>query len=731
MTPPVWPVVCVCVLLVLAVLAVFGQTAHFEFVNYDDPAYVYENARVASPLSCQGLAWAFSHLACSLYHPLTMISLMFDYQVHGLDAGGYHLTNVLLHAASAVLLFLIILQMTGALWRAAFVAAVFAIHPLRVESVAWVSERKDVLAAFFFILAIGSYLRYVRKPHSLGRYLTVAGFFLLALLSKPTAVTLPFVLLLLDYWPLGRFAPRNSTRASDRPMDGPRYFGIPRRLFLEKIPLLALAAAVCVVTFVAAGKAVASLGDVSMPVRIANAAVSCCIYLRQMVWPAWLAAFYPYPEQGRALWITVLAFLLLTLVSAGAFSLWRRRPWFFVGWFWYLGMLVPVIGLVQDGAFAHADRNTYLPQIGLYLLLTWAVADLAAAWRCRRVILGGLSAGILGALTYCAHAQTSWWRNSESLWNHTLSCTSANSFAHYSLGIALGQKGRGDAAIAQYRQALEINPDFVLARSNLGAAFDQQGDTDQAVAQYRMALAIQPDNAQIRVNLGNVLSEKGQFVQAMEQYHKALAINPSYEDAHFNQGIALFRKGDWEGAIAQYRAALDIRPEDAAAHNYLGMALAKAGRIDQAISSYREAMRINPRSADACDNLAAALAQHGKTKEAIEFWHKTLAIKPDQISALNNLAWPLATTLDASLRNGVEALALAEKASQLSGGRNPIVLHTLAAAYAETGRYGDASATARRALELAAVQKNGDLISTLRKEIKLYDADTPVRDTPQ
>ncbi|MGA3179368.1 MAG: tetratricopeptide repeat protein [Verrucomicrobiota bacterium] len=628
--PETRQVVCVCAFLVLAVLAVFGQTAGFEFVNFDDPVYVSENPSVTSGLSARAVASALTHAQCSLYHPLTMISLMVDYQFHGLWAGGFHLTNVVIHAAASVLLFLILRQMTAALWRSAFVAAVFALHPLRVESVAWVAERKDVLAAFFFMLTLGAYLRYVRNPHSLGGYLMVAVFFGLDLLCKPTVVTLPFVLLLLDYWPLHRFVTRRAPHATGAPMEEQEVFGIPKRLILEKIPLLALAAGACVATLFAARKAISSVDTVPVMIRISNAVVAYVVYLRQMVWPAGLAAFYPYPEKAFPLWETATAFLLLAGISGGVWALRRKQPWLLTGWYWYLGMLAPVIGIVQEGAFGHADRNTYLPQIGLYMLLTWVAAELCGGWRYRLLVLGGLSTAIVAALSLCAHAQTSYWRNSQVLWTHTIACTAPNSFARYNLGFALYQKGEMDQAVEQYREALEIKPDFVMARSNLGVACEQKGDTDEAIAQYRKALEIQPDNAEIRANLGNALSEKGQFNEAVEQYHKALEINPAYEDAHFNQGIALFRKGDTEGAIKQYREAVRIKPDDAMAEDNLGVALAKAGRFDEAIASYRQAIKISPRFADVYDNLGVALIQKGETKEAIESWRQALDLAAGQ-----------------------------------------------------------------------------------------------------
>jgi tetratricopeptide (TPR) repeat protein len=748
-------VVWLCLLLALAVLAVFGQTAHFGFVNFDDDHYVYENPRLTSGLSFQDVAWAFTHAECSLYHPLTMISLRLDYQLYGLHASGYHLTNVLIHTASVILLFLLLRRMTGALWRSALVAAVFAIHPLRVESVAWVTERKDVLGTFFFMLTVGAYVRYVRKPDSLARYLAVAVFFVLDLLCKPMAVTLPFVLLLLDYWPLNRFVPATPSRI----------VGIPRRLILEKIPLLALAAAACVATVMAAGTAVASVAHIPINMRIANALVSYVVYLRQMVWPAGLAVFYPYPEKSPPLWEMAGAFLLLAGISAGVLAQRRKRPWLLAGWFWYLGMLVPVIGLVQVGAFAHADRNTYLSQIGLYVLLTWAAAELSAGWPCRRLMQGGCSAAILVALSLCAHTQASYWRNSELLWNHTLSCTSGNYPAHYDLGNDLVKQGRVDEAIVQFQKALEFQPASYDVHYNLANALFRRDRLDEAIAQYRQSLAIAPGNAEALNNLGNTLARKGADDDAIGQYQKALQIQPGYADARYNLGHVLLKHGRVDEAVAQYRQVVETRPEDAEARHDLGKALLLKGDfdgamscfektvalgadpaakwcsagndflqkedLDAAIACYRQAIKINPRTADAWANLGMACYKKGASKEAIDAWQQAVAIVPDQFNLQNNLAWLLATTPDPSLRDGAKAVALATQASQASGGGNAVILHTLAVAYAAAGDYGRAAATARRSLNLAVEQKKDALAATLQREIKLYEANPPPPNAPR
>src|ERR1017187_2020026 len=498
----------VCIFLAAIIWVVFGQTLGHEFVNYDDDFYVYENPAVTRGLTLQGIIWAFTHVHCSNWHPLTWVSHMLDWQFYGLSPGGHHLTNILLHTATAILLFLILRQMTGALWRSAFVAAVFAIHPLRVESVAWVAERKDVLSGLFFMLTIGAYARYVQKQSkvegressaetipaldSLARrseakmarlwtldYCLVVLFFALGLMCKPMLVTLPLVLVLLDYWPLRRVA-GGGWRVTGEKNGKPSTLNCPPNtpardqlaihrsssefgaqlstLLLEKLPLLGLAVASCAVTIFAHTKSILPFENMSLSLRVGNASISCVAYLGQMFWPSGLAVLYPFTAEGVGVSEVVLSLVLLAGISTGVFILRRRRPCFLTGWLWYLIMLAPVIGIVQVGAQARADRYTYLPQIGFFFLLSRAAADLCAGWRHRRVVLGGGSTIIPMALIFCARAQTAYWRNSESLWTHTLACTSDNFIGHNNLGIALFKTGNVDEAMVHYQKALEIKP---------------------------------------------------------------------------------------------------------------------------------------------------------------------------------------------------------------------------------------------------------------------------------
>jgi tetratricopeptide (TPR) repeat protein len=614
--------VCICIFLVLAVLMVFGQTANFKFVNYDDDTNVYENAAVAKGLSLHAIGWAFTHAQVGDWIPLTTLSHMMDCQFFGLDAGGHHLVNVLLHAANAVLLFLMLRQMTGSPWRSAFVAAVFAVHPLRAESVAWVSERKDVLSAFFFMLTIGAYVRNVRKPSRAGNIVMVL-LFALGLMAKSMVATLPFVLLLLDYWPLKRF---NDSRQF-------------LRLAAEKIPLFVLSAAACVATALTPNLIITTVSDrLPLMERLGNAVVSYAVYMRQMVFPAGLAIPYPYATHGQPIWKISLAFVLLAVISAYVFACRKKRPFLLMGWLWYLGMLIPVIGIIQISFdSAHADRYTYLPEIGLAIAGTWFVADWSAGLKYRRTVSGGLMIPVIGALTICGHIQTSYWKDGETLWTRTLDCNSANVLAINNLGVVISSNGNLEKGIAQYRKALEINPDYAEARYNLGVAMALQGNMDEAITQYRKALEIQPDYAEARNNLGTALFTKGFEDEAIVQFQKSLQIQPDYADAHYNLGNALLKHGKLDEAIAQYRTAVEINPDYTEAHYNLGVSLVVKGSLDEAIVQYRKALETAPDNALIHNNLGTALFAKGFEDDAMTQFQKALQLQPDYAEAHYNL----------------------------------------------------------------------------------------------
>ena len=609
-----WLTIGICVILAGLTWLVFGQTLWHDFINYDDPRYVYENTKITGGLSISGIGWAFTHIHSMNWHPLTTISHMLDCQLYGLNAGWHHFTNVLLHTLAAILLFLALQQMTNAVWRSAFVAAVFAIHPLRVESVAWVAERKDVLSGVCFMLTLLAYVYYTRGP-SLSRYMAVALVFVLGLMSKPMLVTLPLVLLVLDYWPLSRIG-------GHRPGTG-RQLLIP---VLEKVPLIALSAVSSIITFLVQKGAVGRTEELPILERMNNAVVSYVLYLRQMLWPVDLAVFYPHPENRLPLSEIAFCLLLLVCITCVAIALRKKRPYLITGWLWYLGMLVPVIGLVQVGWQGRADRYTYLPQIGLYIATTWAVTDLTSLWRRQRTILSVAAILVIGALSLCAWVQTSYWRESERLFRHALAVTTNND----------------------------------VAENNLGIVFLGQGKVDEAISLLQSAVDLRPDNS----------------------------------PAHENLAKALLQKGRVADALVHYRKLLELQPDNMEIHNIVGMVLVQQGRI----------------------------------AEGAEEWQKVLAVEPDNGNAMSNLAWVFATSPEQSVRDGPRAVQLAEQAVRISGGRIPILFRTLAAAYAESGRFSEAIQTAQQGIELANGQGNPGLATELQGNIALYQERQPLRD---
>jgi Tfp pilus assembly protein PilF len=519
---------------------------------------------------------------------------MADCQIYGLKAGGHHFTNVVLHNLGAILLFLVFRGMTGSIWRSAFVAAIFAIHPMRVESVAWIAERKDVLSGIFFMLTLAAYLHYSRKP-SVGRYVTMSIFLACGLMSKATFVAVPLVLLLLDYWPLGR-----GQRSEDRGQK------IQTKVWLglvaEKIPLFVLSAAASVATMFAQTVTMASLEQLPLLPRLKNAAVSVVAYLRQMFWPTDLAVFYPHPHDQLNIWVVLMAAMLIAAITLIAILAHQKYPYVFVGWFWYLVLLLPVLGIVQAGLQARADRFTYLPHIGITMLLTWTCADLTQRWRNRQIILASAATCAIAASMILSYKQATYWRDSISLWEHALAVTPDNQTAHTNFAAALWSKGRTAEANKHSRAA----------------------------------------------------------------------------------------------AISHARTTLKDFPFDVPTH----------------------------------DDLGVLLVQNGDVRAGIEQWEISLQLNSDDGNALNNLAWVLATYPADAIRDGKRAVELALKATTLPGGDAPIVLRTLAAAYAESGDFSKAIETAQHAIDLATAQNNTSLLATLRHETELYQARTPYRESP-
>jgi len=601
--------------LTVATLAVFWQVLDHDFVSYDDTKYVTENHYVQAGLTKEGLIWAFTTTRASNWHPLTWLSHMLDCQLYGLNPRGHHLTNVFFHLLNTLLLFFVLQRMTGALWRSVFVAALFALHPLHVESVAWVAERKDVLSTFFWMLTIWAYTWYVERPR-LARYLLTLLTFALGLMAKPMLVTLPFVLMLLDYWPLERLRIQQTdgdTTATIRALKTQRA-SFPLLLW-EKTPFFALTAVSGAVTFFVqkSGGALGAMDIYPTKIRIGNALASYVSYIGQMIWPRGLAVFYPHPGNGLPVWQVVGAGLLLACISIAVIRAARYHPYLPLGWLWYLGTLVPVIGLVQVGMQAMADRYTYVPLIGLFIVIAWGVPDLLAKWRYRRAIIATSAGIVLSALTICTWLQVQHWKSSITLFEHALQVTPKNPVAHNNLGNALEQKGKIDEAIRHLSKALELKPDFAGAHNNLGNALAKQGNLDGAVAHFSRAIQLKPDFAGAHLNLGNALEQQERVDEAIFHFAKALQLKPDFAEAYYNMGNVMARQGKFNQAVSHFSKALQFKPYFAEAHNNLGTILARQGKLNEAISHFAEALRIKPDYLQARANLDLTLQMVDKT----------------------------------------------------------------------------------------------------------------------
>ena len=551
-------------LLIAVTLVAYWGVQNHEFINYDDGLYVTENDRVQAGLTMKSVTWAFTSTHASNWHPLTWLSHMVDCQLFGLNPGYHHLTSLLLHIANALMLFLVLKRMTGSVWKSSFIAALFALHPLHVESVAWVAERKDVLSTFFWILTIWAYVYYTQRPN-LARYLLVVLSFSLGLMSKPMLVTMPFVLLLLDDWPLGRSrvgrlgCDLNSQTAHSLNFRKPQ--SVWSGLVLEKVPLFGLAAASSALTFFAQqqGGAVRSLEVFPIETRISNVLVSYVSYIGKMLWPYRLALPYPYPEM-LPMWQVAGASLFLVSVSILVIHYGKRHSYLRVGWLWYLGTLVPVIGLVQIGSQAMADRYTYIPLIGLFIMMVWGIPDILAGWRYRRVLFVISAAVLFLSFIMITRDQVRHWCNSITLFKHTLNVTTNNFTAYGQLGLALSGQGRFQEAIPILSVALQLRPSHPETYNHLGVISAQEGKTQEASAYFSKALRIKADYAEAHSNLGAILLQQGKIQEAIEHFTEAVRINPNFPVAHFFLGFAYLLIGDQNSALEEYKLLVQINP---------------------------------------------------------------------------------------------------------------------------------------------------------------------------
>jgi tetratricopeptide (TPR) repeat protein len=749
----------ICTVLTALVLIVYFQTRGFDYVGLDDPDYVTKNPVIKAGLTAGGIRWSFENSFSSNWHPLTWISHMADCQIFGINAGPQHLVNVAFHIVNTCLLFLWLFYVTGFIWKSAFVASLFALHPLHVESVAWISERKDVLSAFFFILTLWSYCAYVKsalnhsqKKKTTSLYAIALFVFVLGLMSKPMLVTVPFVLLLLDFWPLKRLST------------------LPLTISLrDKLPFLLLALASSAVTLWAqgSGHSIASLDQFPVWNRIINALSSYSNYLLKTFWPINLAAFYPFPLDldyfGAAL--AVLLFFGLCILG------WTRRksnPYIIVGSLWFFGMLLPVIGLIQVGGQAMADRYTYLPLIGIFILLTWLIDEnfLFAFGRTLKVI-GAAAAVVL--CTIVSNDQVKTWRNTRSLFEHAAHNTKSNYLAWTALGnifngegkqdeayscfsraiemrrnypsswfglaVVLYGQGRKDDAFTCYKEAVRLNPDdpemldgygvalfkserleeaercfrkaiairpiYAEANLHLGMLLQKIGRTDEALHHYQESVRLEPNAADSRFNLGNAYLVGKELDEALKEYLLAVQLRPRFIEARIALGNLLLQKGMFDAAATNFSSVLTIAPTNSFALDGLGYTEAMSGRPDSAYPLFVKSVEQVTNNANAHLHLAMAFERRNEIEKALSHYHTALALDPTLVAALNNMAWLKATHSDPSVRSGSEAVELAQRACKLTNFTEPMFLGTLAAAYAESGQFAEAISTAEKARTLA------------------------------
>ncbi len=697
------------VALVVLVLAVYAPVRSHDFVNYDDPIYVVDNQNLRDGPTPAAVWRAFREPYETNWIPLTWISLQIDHALHGTQAPGYLLANVAMHALSTLLLFAAFARATRAPFASAFVAAVFAVHPLHVESVAWVSERKDALSGVFFTAALWLHVRYAEAPGAL-RYLAVLAAGALGLLAKPMLVILPFVLLLLDFWPLRRLGNPVSPRALGRAA-------------LEKLPLLAMAAAVAVVTFAVQRDAGAMHHADMLPfgVRVQNALISWVWYLEKAFWPTGLAVFYPHPARGVPTGAAVLAALLLAAITAAAVRSARTRPYFAMGWLWYLGSLVPVIGLVQVGMQARADRYSYLPLIGISLAVAFGARDLLAARRRTAAVLGGAAVAALAAV---AHAQVDTWRDGLSLFERAAAVTRDNFFAHHGLGAEYLERGRLALARAHYAEAARIQPGWGAAHVGLADVLAEEGRLEEAILRYRRGLALAPDDARGHANLGWALVEAGRTGPGLAHYRRALELSPPGRHAriHARMGNAFLERNEPRRAVRHFRSALASDPGFDTARGGLGVALLRIGRLDEARPEIEAALRADPQNPDLHVAAAQLAAQRGDAAAVARHYRAALDARPGWVLAANNLAWLLATHPDPALRDPRAAVRIAEAIAAAQPDAQ--VLDTLAAAYAAAGRYPEAVAAVKRALA-GDPAPGPDVAADLRARLALYRGGRP------
>jgi protein O-mannosyl-transferase len=636
-----WTKILICVFLMVATFSIYAQVQDHKFINFDDDKYVTNNLSVQAGLTSENIIKVFTKTHFGLWVPITSLSYMIDYEIYGLNPKGYLLTNLFFHITNSLLLFVVLFRMTGAIWQSAFVATMFTLHPLNVESVAWISDRKNVLSTLFWLLTMWAYIDYVKKS-TLRRYGLVLLFLTLGLMSKPMLVTLPFALLLLDYWPLRRFKyelERNRDETSKKiTAKSSEFF----QLVFEKIPLFLLAAGSSIVTVLANNIAfgVQTLSTVSLKARLTNAMVTYLEYLEKTIWPSELSILYPHPENALPLWQGIVSGMALMSITIVVIKFIRKRPYFSVGWFWYLGTLLPVIGILRVGGHVMADRYVYVPLIGIFIIISWGVPELVSKWRYKEKVLSVSAGIIIFTLMIITWKQVSHWENSITVFKHAISVTDKKypnlSTAHNNLGVALFASGKKAEAIPHYKMAVKLKPN-TETHNNLGVALSAGGKKAEAIANFRMAIKLNANYDKPHNNLGIALAADGKNEEAITHYKLAIKVNPNYADAHYNLGVMLSSEQKNAEAIFHYKMAIKLNPGYTSSYYNLGLALSSVGKNKEAISHFRTAISLNPNHTNAHYNLGYALVKKGDMEGGVYHYRETLRLRPNFVMARDNL----------------------------------------------------------------------------------------------
>jgi protein O-mannosyl-transferase len=653
--------------LLLVVITVIGYEPirHNDFVTYDDISYITGNLGVQQGLNPQTIAIAFRS-SYGNYHPLTWLSHMLDCQLYDLNPLGHHLTNLLFHILNTLLLFWIMKRMTGFIWSSAFIAAVFALHPLHVESVAWASERKDVLSAFFFMLTILAYTFYVKKP-SFIKYLLIFILFTLGLLSKSMLVTLPFVLLLLDYWPLKRLSLRS---------------------VYEKIPLIVLSAAGSIVTFIAQDRAGSTkmMFELTLFSRIGNCLASCVGYIIKTFYPINLAVLYPHPGNTLPVYKSILSLMILLVISIIIFLL-RRHRYLAVGWLWFLGMLVPVIGLVQVGYQAMADRYTYLPSIGLYIVIAFGTSSILSKWQYKKILLSVISVLILASMCFLTRIQVGYWKNSGTLFGHALNVTENNIVMHDNMAAHLINQKQYNEAFLHLKEAMRIDPLYSPPFRHIGDIFIAQNKLDKAMVAFRKA--------------------------------EVLGFSPSC-DVYGQLGIVYFKMGKYDLAEKNYKKAIELRPDHQNAKSNLAILLYLREQKDRAVELWQEVLELNAKHVNSNYNIGEAMSQQQEYTDAVKYFEAAIKEDPDHLDTLRKLCMLLTSKKEKPFYNPKRAAKLAQHAIDLAGNKDPEILHALSLALFSSGDSERAIETAEKAIEIANEKNLKNVAELIEKDLETY-----------